>query len=338
MNEQLEALADRVIDAIGDVMAKKIGALTKTVQDLEAKLAAVTPQQMIDATQIDEMVQRAVAAIPRPKDGENGADGKDADAVDMGEVASLVEASVAAKFAAIPLPKDGQDGVDGKNGESVDAAAVADMVCTEVKSMVAKAVAELPPAKDGFNGQDGQDGQPGPPGRDAAQLDILPQIDPGKSYARGTWAKWHGGLIYSFRNTDPIKGGESIEPSGWEIMVDGVASTDSYVINERELVVRSVMTSGIVSESKTLLPIMIYRGTFQKESDYVHGDVATWDGSTWHCERPSNGVVPGNGVDWKLMVKRGAAGKDGVSVKGEPGSPGRNGKDLTQMTPEGQKY
>lgn len=79
---------------------------------------------------------------------------------------------------------DGRNGVDGKDGASITAADVAPMI----ESLIAKAVAELPPplrgeagpqgiqgepGMAGINGQSGERGLPGEPGRDAEPIDVV---------------------------------------------------------------------------------------------------------------------------------------------------------------------
>lgn len=125
-----------------------------------------------------KLVADAVAAIPKPKDGRDGAD---AAQVDVEKIkAQLVEYcaglaadgrtaldnTLAAAIEALPTPKDG---VDGKDAEPVDVTAikaelrtdVAQHVATltewaheEVPTLVAEAVSALPAPKDGVDGKD----------------------------------------------------------------------------------------------------------------------------------------------------------------------------------------
>lgn len=58
-------------------------------------------------------------------------------------------------------------------------------------------------------------------------------------------------------------------------------------------------------------PVMSYRGVWQRDAIYRHGDVTTYGGSAWHCDLDSaHGLQPGDGPGWKLMVKKGRDGKD----------------------------
>lgn len=54
---------------------------------------------------------------------------------------------------------------------------------------------------------------------------------------------------------------------------------------------------------------MIWRGVFDSNRTYLPGDVATWKGSLWHCNKEVTGKI---GSDhWSLAVKAGRDGKDG---------------------------
>lgn len=48
-----------------------------------------------------------------------------------------------------------------------------------------------------------------------------------------------------------------------------------------------------------------YRGVYQRSDEYVLGDLATWDGSMWHCAVQKTQAHPGKSSDWQLAVKRG---------------------------------
>lgn len=68
-----------------------------------------------------------------------------------------------------------------------------------------------------------------------------------------------------------------------------------------------------------------FEGVYQDGKQYEPGQLATWAGSSWHCNEPT-ASKPGDGSKaWTLMVKRGRDGKDGHD--GVPGAPGR---DLTK--------
>lgn len=258
-----------------------------------------------DPAAIRAEVLKAVGELPAPKDGKDGAAGKDTDP-------ETVKQLVAAAVAAIPKPADGKDGAPGARGpagesikgdkgdpganaEPVHPDTIARMVLEEVQ----RVVAALPHAKDGE------------PGRDALAHDILPGIDESKSYPRGTFAEHRGGVIRAIRNTDPITGG--LDRAGWVVSMNGIADETEETLDEgRTIKRRTVYTNGreLVRESKT--SAVIYRGVW-REGEFQRGDVATWSGCSWHCEKPTTDK-PGTSDAWKMMVKSGRDGKDGKLV------------------------
>lgn len=51
---------------------------------------------------------------------------------------------------------------------------------------------------------------------------------------------------------------------------------------------------------------LAYKGVWQRDAAYRRGDVCTHQGSSWHCDLDqSQGLQPGEGLGWKLMVKKG---------------------------------
>jgi len=289
-------------------------------------------------------------------DGTNGQDGKDADP-------EVIKSLIVAAVAEIPPPKDGlpgqdgRDGVDGKDGapgeRGIDGK---DIDPDAVKQAIEAIVATIPRPVDGINGKDGRDGvdglgikgdpgmdgrdgRDGEPGRDAVQIDILQGIDPAKRYQRGTFVKFGGGLIRSFRVTDPLSEGDLIEKAGWEVVVQGVADLRFEREDDgRTVKITMAYTGSPATVQRLTFPAAIYRGIYQAGTIYDEGDMATWDGSVWNAVK-STPDKPGASDAWRLSVKRGRDGRDGVrGEKGERGAEGRAGRDLTQMTSDGRKY
>ena len=76
-------------------------------------------------------------------------------------------------------------------------------------------------------------------------------------------------------------------------------------------------------------PGLAFRGVFIEGQCYEVGHLATWAGSTWHCNEPTMSK-PGDGSKaWTLMVKKGKDGRDGKD--GGPGPEGPRGKDWQQV-------
>ncbi len=121
--------------------------------------------QSVDPAEVHKMIATAVAEWPRPQDGINGKDGT---SVAVSDVAPVIASEVEKAVAALPKAKDGVDGTSvgvadveplitaeikkavdalppAKDGKSVDPAEVDVLVA----SYVQKAVAALPVPKDG---------------------------------------------------------------------------------------------------------------------------------------------------------------------------------------------
>lgn len=206
------------------------------------------------------------------------------------ESAAAKIAGLEMRIADIPAGKDGapgRDGIDGKDG-----AAGAN-------------------GRDGIDGKDGapgRDGIDGKDGRDALELDVI-EIDPKKSYARGTVASYAGGLIKAERRTSPING--RLSDAGWRVILRGVAQTELVERDDRRtLAVRLTHTDGEVVEHEIRSQAIIYREIYQEGTEYVGGDAVTWAGSLWIALR-ATASKPGDGSpDWRLAVKKGRDGRD----------------------------
>lgn len=309
---------DAVLPDIPSLVAAAVAALPKAKDGRDGKDAVLPDLAPIIASAVME----AVAKLPKAKDGRDGRDGKDVDMKAVGElIMRLVDESTFAAVAKLPKAKDGRD---------ADMEALGNLVA----SLVEEKIAALPAAKDGAPGKDGRDGKDAPvldakalseeifarvmsavpvprnglDGRDAAALDILPSIDEKRSYRRGTWASYRGGLIRAVRETEPVDG--TLEKAGWEVMVEGISALEVVQgKSAREISVVCSLSSGKAKEQLFKLPVLIYRGVW-REGEYEQGDVVTWGGSAWHCQEPTT-EKPGASSAWKLMVKEGQRGKDG---------------------------
>jgi hypothetical protein len=234
-------------------------------------------------------------------DGKNGADGvngKDGLAGERGADGTNGKDGVNGK--------DGAPGIDGKPGERGEKG---------LDGINGKDGAVGSDGKDGRDGRDGKDGaagvrgEKGDPGRDALAIDILPTIDETKSYPRGTFAEYRGGMIRAIRNTDPITG--DLASAGWSIAARGVWEEDEELLADGRTTVRKTKyTCGSVLERKTKSTQMIYRDVFRPEIEYSKGDVVTWAGSTWIAQVDKPTDKPGVSDQWRLIVKKGRDGKD----------------------------
>lgn len=183
----------------------------------------------------------------------------------------------------MPVPKDGEP---GKDGAGVDM----DMLAEMVERAVAKAIGEI----EIIAPQDGK------PGRDALDIDLMPLIDEGKSYPRGTWATHNGGIWRAHSNTSGMR--------GWECVVDGFCSHDVEQLDPRNYESVTRFSSGKETRRKMSLPNTVYREIYKAGTLYTKGDLVTWGGSLWYCCEDTD-TKPGESPAWKLAAKKGRDGK-----------------------------
>lgn len=278
LQKDLEARDKKLIDTISE----SLEGIPTDLHEIAAAAAELIdkPKDGLDADpeHIRQLVDEAVAQLPPPKDGAS---------VSVDDVLPTIQLEVARAVAALPPAEAGKDGAD----------VPLDQVQKMVEEAVAKAISAISLPKDGE------------PGRDAVHIEILPAIELGKAYPRGSYAKHLGGLWRSFELTTGMK--------GWECIVEGIAALAVEQDGERGLKAVATLSSGLTSEKSLQLPVMIYRGVFSA-GDYAPGDTVTWGGSLWHCDE-STSDKPGEqgSKGWRLAVKKGRDGKDGT-----------NGKDL----------
>ena len=242
------------------------------------------------------------------------------------EVKKYIQRYVEEKLSENPTPKDGERGEKGEKG--IDGIGFTGPMGPKGD-----------PGDRGPEGAAGAAGVPGIPGkdgRDALQLDLLSSVDFTRSYPRNTYARHDGGIIRSFRDTVP---GTELEKSGWEVVVAGLAEIALTISDDSRVLGIGVRSTGQPDQMKFFkIPSMIYRGIYTADTEYERGDVVTWSGSSWHCQKTTKSAPRENTDDWKLMVKEGRKGKDGKDGERGPQGPAGKDRDLTQMGPDGKKW
>jgi len=268
-------LAERLLDAVKGYVQRAADALVTRIEAVERRVAEIPAGPKGEKGDPGESIK-----------GDVGLPGADGRSVDAAEVAAMVAGEVAKAVSAIPPASNGRDGIDGKDGSPG---------------------ADGRDGRDGKDGREGVDGVDGSPGRDAIDLDILPAITESKSYPRGTFARHAGGLWRATHDTDGMR--------GWECIVEGVAGVKLQPDDaDSRLVTLGVTTStGKSTELALRLPATRYRGVFREGDDYDLGDMVTWSGSVWHCNRATSDKPIEGGDAWTLAVKRGRDGKDGAA-------------------------
>lgn len=241
------------------------------------------PGESVAVEVIDALIAEKVSAIPAPKDGEKGKDGEDGKDADP----EFIKQLVAEELAKLPAPKDGEN---GKDGESVPVEEVERMVAEAVE----KAVSAIKVPVDG---------------RDALAIEVLPTIDPEKSYPRGTFAAYEGGIWRAFETTHGMR--------GWEVLVKGEAQHETYLEDGRTLVTRTKKTGEDWVEKREHLAIPVFRDYWTDGVVAQEADVFSCNGSLWISLENNNKARPSTGdKSWKLIVKR---GRDGKGRKDEEG-------------------
>ncbi len=305
-------------------------------------------------TEIRTFVESRIASIPAGAKGEpgekgiDGTNGRDGINGKDGTPGKDGSSGIAGSDG-----KPGRDGVDGKDAPPVDTESIIaevlkripapketplELVRLLVESEVSKVAAALPKPKDGLAGQPGEKGDKGADG-----VGIVGPAGP-----------------QGERGAD----GESIHPDTVRLMVqeavekavalipkaidgqngkDGAPGKDADVIvrgicdafeltqspdDPRVLIARSTLPDGTVKHAAFRFPVALYQGVFKASEVYEQGDLATHDGSVWHCNAAKTSAVPGKSEDWQLAVKsvRGKDGRDGKD--GTQGPEGPPGKDL----------
>lgn len=238
------------------------------------------------------------------------------------------------------IGEKGADGVNGINGENgvngksaFEIAQEKGFNGTELDWLAYLKGEKGIDGKDGRDGRDGKDGlagSDGENGKDALQIDILPLIDESKTYPRGSYASYNGGLWHAIKNTQGM--------DGWVCIVDGVKDINVTFDGERTVSVDIVKSSSQVINKSFDMPAMIYKDIYSASNEYKTGDTVTWGGSLWCCLE-STTDKPGESKSWRLCAKKGRDGKDGLKGdRGEKGERGDSGRDLTQLGLDGRKW
>lgn len=255
-----------------------LGLIKNSVEKLSSEESPDIQKMVTDA------VSSAVSALPKTASPE------------LPDIASLVSEAVSK----LPVPE---------NGKSV----TVDDIEPALQNMVDSAVAKLPKPENGKDFDpdllaqavtDAVNALPSPAdGRDAINLEVQPAIDVSKNYERGVYATHNGGLWRSYEKTHGMR--------GWECLVDGVSDIEISQDDQRQFTLTVHRASGNADSKSFDLPVMIYRGVFKEEKNYLSGDTVTWGGSLWHCDEPTTdkpGEVGSKG--WTLATKRGRDGRD----------------------------
>lgn len=291
---------------------------------------------------VKEQVAAAVAALPKPKDGEPGPAGPRGEKGDVGPAGERGEMGPpgpqgepgargeAGAEGEVGPPgergergekgldgvagRDGIDGADGRDGVSILSAVVdadGELVLTTSDGATRKAgVVRGRDGRDGVDGREGGAGRDGAPGRDAVAVRPLPVIEDGKAYPAGTWAVHAGGSWFAEKSTEPLEG-RAPQDAGWTPIAVGEQRFDIALAEDgRTVIVRRTLSTGQTLEKRFVVPVVIDRGVYVAGKEYARGDAVTRSGSVFIARVDSPKGVPGASDDWRLAVKAGRDGKD----------------------------
>jgi hypothetical protein len=248
-------------------------------------------------------LERAIAGLPRPKDGKDAApvdvDAMKAQLADhcarlASDGETRLQKSIADAVAAIPVPKDGKDGA------SVTADDVKPILRTllfdewaktsrEVLDEAAReAVASMPKPRDGE------------PGKSVSAEELTPWLE---AWLDANFSKW--ALTAERRVFDLGEKAVAAMPRPRDGR-DGPGIDDVY-LDGRAL--KWKMPDGSVKGFT--IPIPIYKGVFEDDGDYEVHDMVTFGGSVWVAvSADCSKAKPGTNESWKLAVKKGRDGRD----------------------------
>lgn len=296
--------ADVDLDALALKAAELVTVPAPTIDmALLAKQAAAlipTPKNGKDAdVDLEALAKKAAEFVPKPEKGEKGQDAT----VDEAMLTALVEQHVTKAVSALPRPE---------NGTSVTVDDVAPLIAAQVQ----KAVAAVPPARDGVGVVDTLQDRDG-------HLRIV--LSDGQTKDVGK---------ISGRDGEP---GKDIDPVAVKAMIveevakipipkdgkDGAGFPEMDTSEDEFGRPTLVWPNG----KSVRLPSIIDRGVWRQDNTYLKWDGVSYGGSFFiaQVEHPTS-TPETNSKEWRLAVKR---GRDGRGEKGAPGEPGAPGKDFT---------
>lgn len=320
LEAQAKALApvfSKLLDRARDGIRKELHGLLE-----ERDQAIKSLKQQLESSRVDEesIVERLLGKIPKPKDGEPGADAdmdvlkahldnlvkalpapENGKSVTAEELAPLVEVEVGKAVAALPKPED---------GKSVAPEDVRPMLA----EMVSEAVKSIPEPK---------------PGKDAdmealrLHLDNLfkgfePPKPPSAEEVAATFERRFSDLVLSWER----QARDTFDKAADRMPVpkDGADGRDALPLESFDLslgedgrtVTVKMQVGETVIEKSLKIAAVIDRGVYssEKAAIYEQGDGTTYGGCYWIAQKDAPEGVPGSSSDWRLAVKKGRDGKD----------------------------
>jgi hypothetical protein len=198
----------------------------------------------------------------------------------------------------------------------LDVEALSEMMAGVIAEEVSKAVAPLnariaelearepvqgPPGEKGEKGDAGERGADGIDGKDGRDgKDGVGVTDTVKDSGELCFTLGDGRLIRTGIR-DGEKGADGKDGLGFDDM-------DACVLDDDRTIELSFRRGDEEKAFTFKWPTVIYRSVFKDGEQYQQGDMVTWGGSLWHCDKATT-AKPGTD-DWTLAAKKGRDGKD----------------------------
>lgn len=315
---QVKAVADRPIGVPAEKAAADLEELEARMivlcEDSLEKARRAAQEVVTEYSQPDPLpdiagiVAEAVAAMPVPRDGEDGKSVSVDDvapiirdeiakamesvkAPELPDIAVMVGNEVKAAVEALPVPQDGKDG----SSVSVDD------VLPALQGLVKLHLDAIPAPLDGKDGKDGEagkDGTAGAPGRDGLDVKDLFRADGGRLVAvmsdgttkdLGMFVGKDGGP-----GRDGVNGKDGSDGLGFEDL--------AFETDEHGRVIAKFQRGDLVKSAR--LPGIVDRGPFKAGDGYEKGDAVSYGGSLWIAQEPTSDKPDGSKA-WRLAVKKG---------------------------------
>lgn len=280
-----------------------------------AQATAAIVKEHVDAA-VAPLIKRIKELEERgPLKGEPGAAGKDGLSVTVDDVAPMISEVVRSAVAAIPAPKDGADGKDGANGrDGVDGKSVSiDEIEPIIASHIRKAISAIPAPKDGKDGRDGANGKDGSDGKDGRDgLGAASAMIDRSGHLILTMTNGSAkdlGPVVGKDGADGVDGKDGAPGACGKDGSDGIGFDDMDMVETDEGLNLRFVRGDVVKEF--LLPVPTDHGVW-KEKLFRKGQGVTWGGSFWIAQRDTDKKPDSPDSGWRLAVKRGRDGKDGL--------------------------
>ena len=250
------------------------GILSDLVSAAFATIPAPQDGKSVDPEEVRQMVEEAVAALPPAKDGES----VDVDAL-RGIVGDMTREVVGEQLPeavkAIPVPAAPEP--IAPDMEAIEAS---------IREGIAKAVAELPAAKDGADGIGLADALIDKDGH------LVVTMTDGRTKALG--------LVVG-KDGERGKDGETFTLDDFYI-----EQTDERTLEFKFL------RENVMHSFELEFPVPIFREAWKEGRTYSKGDMVVWGGSLWAATKDTDAKPDTEGSGWMIAARK---GRDGKSAK-----------------------